>query len=46
MGLRLGGEDLDIIENLENVYAKNLIVRSENNYHIEQYEIFAQEFGS
>ncbi|MBL6988529.1 MAG: Rne/Rng family ribonuclease [Bacteriovoracaceae bacterium] len=43
---RLCGEDLDIIENLENVYAKNLIVRSENNYHIEQYEIFAQEFGS
>ena len=41
---RLSGEDLDIIENLEDIYGKSLIIRSENNYHVEQYEIFSQEY--
>lgn len=39
---RLCGEDLDLIDTLEEVYSKNLIIRSENNYHIEQFEIFPQ----
>ena len=41
---RLCGDDLDMIENLEEAYGKSLQIRSENNYHIEQYEIFSQEF--
>ncbi|HLE12093.1 MAG: ribonuclease G [Bdellovibrionales bacterium RIFOXYD12_FULL_39_22] len=41
---RLCGEDLDIIENLEDAFGKSLIIRSENNYHVEQYEIFPQEY--
>lgn len=40
---RLCGEDLDFIETLEDAYNLTLQVRSENNYHIEQYEIFPQE---
>jgi len=40
---RLCSEDLGIIESLEEAYGKNLLIRSENGYHIEQYEIFAQE---
>lgn len=41
---RLAGEDLDMIETLEERFGKSLIIRSENNYHVEQYEIFPQEF--
>ena len=41
---RLAGEDLDVIENLEAEFGTSLLIRSENNYHIEQYEIFPQEF--
>ncbi len=41
---RLCDEDLDVIENLEDSYAKSLIMRSENSYHIEQYEIFPQDY--
>ena len=37
---RLSGEDLDMIETLEETFGKSIIMRSENNYHIEQYEIF------
>ncbi len=37
---RLAGEDLDMVEMLEDQYGKTLIIRSENNYHPEQYEIF------
>lgn len=40
---RLCGEDLDVIETLEESFGKTLIVRAENSYHIEQYEIYAQE---
>lgn len=42
---RLCGEDLDLIETLESSSGKSLIIRSENNYHIEQYEIFTQEYN-
>jgi ribonuclease G len=41
---RLAGEDLDVIEDLEKKFGTSLLIRSENNYHIEQYEIFPQEF--
>ncbi len=40
---RLAGENLDMIEMMEDQYGKTLIIRSENNYHPEQYEIFPQE---
>lgn len=40
---RLSGEDFAIIEAIEEVYQKSLVIRAENNYHIEQYEIFAHE---
>ncbi len=37
---RLSGEDLDVVESLEDAYGKSIQIRSENNYHIEQFEIF------
>jgi ribonuclease G len=39
---RLVGEDLDMIDTLEEQFGRSLMIRSENNYHIEQYEIFPQ----
>lgn len=41
---RLCDDDFDVIENLEEKFSKTLVIRSENNYHIEQYEIFPQEY--
>ncbi len=41
---RLCGSDLDVIETLESAFSKQLILRSENSYHVEQYEIFPQEY--
>lgn len=41
---QLCGEDLDMIETLEETFGKSLLIRSENNYHIEQYEIFPQDY--
>jgi ribonuclease G len=38
----LCGDELGIIETLEECFSKTLIIRSEYNYHIEQYEIFSQ----
>ncbi len=38
---RLCAEDLDIIEMVENNFEKTVIIRAENNYHVEQYEIYA-----
>jgi ribonuclease G len=38
----LCGDELGIIEALEESFSKTLIIRSEYNYHIEQYEIFSQ----
>jgi ribonuclease G len=40
----LTGEDFDLIETLEDAHGKSIQIRSENNYHIEQYEIFPQEY--
>lgn len=40
----LCNEDLDMIEMLEETFGQSLIIRSENNYHVEQYEILPQEF--
>lgn len=39
---QLCGEDLDIIELVEGQFNKSLIIRAENNYHIEQYEIYSE----
>ena len=41
---KLCGEDFDIIETLEERFGKSLIIRAENNYHVEQYEIFPQDY--
>lgn len=38
---RLCSEDAEMVETLEETFGKQLVIRSENNYHIEQYEIFA-----
>jgi ribonuclease G len=40
---RLSSEDFSLIELIEEQYQKSLVVRSENSYHVEQYEIFAHE---
>ncbi len=40
---RLCDDDFNIIDSLEEQYGKTLIIRSENNYHLEQYEIFPQD---
>ena len=40
----LTGEDFDLIETLEEAFGKSILIRSENSYHIEQYEIFPQEY--
>ncbi len=37
---QLAESDLDMIEALEKRFDHNVIIRSENSYHIEQYEIF------
>lgn len=34
----------NMIEELEDTFSKSLQIRSENSYHIEQYEIFPQEY--
>lgn len=39
----LCSEDFDLIETLEETHGKAIQIRSENNYHIEQYEIFPHE---
>ena len=40
---QLTGEDFEVIESLEDAHGKQLIVRADNSYHIEQYEIILQE---
>ena len=40
---RLCGEDLDMIEAIEENFGRSILIRSENNFHVEQYEIFPQE---
>ena len=39
---QLCDEEFDVIEELEEEYETSLLIRSENNYHVEQYEIFPQ----
>ncbi|CAM9891183.1 unnamed protein product [Chrysoparadoxa australica] len=41
---RLCSDDAEMVETLEESFGKQLVIRSENNYHIEQYEIFPQEY--
>ena len=45
MTARLCGDDLDIIDTLEERFGTALLIRSENNYHVEQYEIFSREYS-
>jgi ribonuclease G len=40
---KLSSEDFGIIEALEEAHNKTLLVRADNNYHAEQYEIYAPE---
>lgn len=40
---KLSGEDFEIIETLEENYGKQFVIRADNSYHSEQYEIFSQE---
>ena len=40
---KLCGSDSHLIDSLEETYGKSFLIRSENSYHIEQYEIFAHE---
>ena len=40
---RLCGDDIDLINTLEDNFSKSFVIRSENSYHIEQYEIFTHE---
>ncbi len=37
---QLAESDLDMMETLENQFSQDIIIRSENSYHVEQYEIF------
>lgn len=38
---KLTGDDFEVIEALEEMHGKQIIVRADNSYHIEQYEIFS-----
>jgi ribonuclease G len=40
---KLSSEDFGIIEALEEQFNKTLLVRADNNYHAEQYEIYAPD---
>ena len=40
---KLSSEDFGVIEALEEAHNKTLLVRADNNYHAEQYEIYAPE---
>ncbi len=40
----LCGENSELIEIIEKMIKKPIVIRSENNYHIEQYEISPQEY--
>ena len=41
---QLTSEDFMVLESLEESHGKQLIIRADNSYHIEQYEIFNQEY--
>ncbi len=40
---RLTGEDFEVVESLEENFSKHLVIRADNSYHIEQYEIFLND---
>lgn len=40
---QLTSEDFEVIESLEELYGKQLSIRADNSYHIEQYEIFLND---
>jgi ribonuclease G len=40
---QLTGEDFEVLEMLEDRMGKQLVIRADNSYHIEQYEIFINE---
>jgi ribonuclease G len=39
----LSSEDFGLIESMEETFQKTLLIRADNNYHIEQYEIYVPE---
>ncbi len=39
----LSGDAFDMIESIEEMHKKNLVVRADNSYHVEQYEIYTHE---
>jgi ribonuclease G len=41
---QLSSEDFEVIESLEENFGKNLVIRADNSYHVEQYEIFTQDY--
>lgn len=41
---QLTSEDFEVIESLEEAHGKQLQIRADNSYHIEQYEIFTHEY--
>jgi ribonuclease G len=41
---RLSGDEFLLIENIEEMHSKSVSIRADNNYHIEQYEIFGNDF--
>ena len=40
---QLTSEDFEVIESLEENLGKQLVIRADNSYHIEQYEIFIND---
>ncbi len=40
---KLTSDDFEVIESLEELFSKNLVIRADNSYHIEQYEIFTHD---
>lgn len=40
---RLGSEDMGILDFIENDFQKNVYIRADNSYHIEQYEIVTSD---
>jgi ribonuclease G len=40
---RLSSEEFGMIEMMEETYQKTLLIRADNSYHIEQYEIYSHE---
>ena len=39
----LSGDDFEIIEMIEESFEKQLVIRADNSYHTEQYEIYVHE---